>query len=75
VDRGTPANRRLVKRELEKVALAGEKLRRANELTDLARQELHAAILTASAKGASVRVIARHAGISPARVQQIVRGR
>jgi hypothetical protein len=72
---GESANRRRVERELERVTEAGKNLQRATALSDLARQELREAILAASAKGASVRVIARAAGISPARVQQIVHGR
>lgn len=59
--------------ELERVAAAGAKLQRARELTDVARAELRAAILAAYAEGASVRVIARAAGISYARVFQIIR--
>jgi hypothetical protein len=59
--------------ELERVAAAGQKLQRARELTDAARTELRAAILAAHATGASVRVIARAAGISYARVFQIIR--
>jgi len=59
--------------ELERVAAAGAKLQRARELTDAAREELGGAILAAHVKGASVRVIARAAGISYARVFQIIR--
>lgn len=59
--------------ELERVAAAGAKLQRARELTDAAREELRQAILAAHATGASVRVIARAAGISYARVFQIIR--
>ena len=59
--------------ELERVAAAGAKLHRARDLTDAAREELRAAILAAHAKGASVRIIARAAGISYARVFQIIR--
>jgi DNA invertase Pin-like site-specific DNA recombinase len=58
--------------ELERVAAAGKKLERARELTDAARTELRAAIVAAHATGASVRVIARAAGISYARVFQII---
>jgi len=39
---------------------------------DAARMELRSAILAAHAEGASVRVIARAAGISYARVFQII---
>jgi molybdenum-dependent DNA-binding transcriptional regulator ModE len=58
---------------LERVAAAGDTPRRARELPDAAREELRAAILAAHAKGASVHVVARAAGISYTRVFQVIR--
>jgi|SoiMethySBSTD1v2_1073268.scaffolds.fasta_scaffold2929076_1 Homeodomain-like domain-containing protein len=58
--------------ELERVAAAGAKVKRARDVMDAARMELRWAILAAHAEGASVRVIARAAGISYARVFQII---
>jgi DNA-directed RNA polymerase specialized sigma24 family protein len=58
--------------ELERVAAAGAKVKRARDVMDAARMELRSAILAAHAEGASVRVIARAAGISYARVFQII---
>lgn len=57
---------------LNRVAKAAEKIGRLEPRLAEARRELHAAIREAHADGASVQVIARVAGLSRQRIDQIV---
>jgi DNA-directed RNA polymerase specialized sigma24 family protein len=59
---------------LERVAALADQLRQADQEADRLRAELRAAILEAHREGQSVRKIARAAGLSSARVHQIIHG-
>jgi hypothetical protein len=61
-----------VSEELELVSNAAKRLREAARKEDKARRELYAAIKSAHRKDASLREIARAAGLSHARVAQIL---
>jgi hypothetical protein len=58
--------------ELERVSEAARRLRDASKKEAKARHELYAAIKKAHRANASLREIARAAGLSHARVQQIL---
>jgi hypothetical protein len=58
---------------VNRVAALAERLERAERRVDAVRAELHEAIRTAHARGASLALIARVSGLSRARVHQIVR--
>lgn len=57
---------------LERVSRAAERSRVADRASRRARSRLHAEIVAASRQGASVRMIARAAGLSSTRVHQII---
>jgi hypothetical protein len=59
--------------ELERVSEAAKRLHDAARKEEKARRELYAAIKRAHQKNASLREIARAAGLSHARVAQILR--
>jgi transcriptional regulator with XRE-family HTH domain len=61
-----------VSEELERLSDAAKRLRDAAQKEDKARRELYAAIKRARRKNASLREIARAAGLSHARVAQIL---
>jgi hypothetical protein len=61
-----------VSEELERVSDAAKRLREAARKEDKARRDLYAAIKRARRKDASLRAIARAAGLSHARVAQIL---
>jgi uncharacterized protein (UPF0335 family) len=63
----------VAKSALDRVAAAAERIARLEPRLVTARQELHAAILEAHAEGVSVTVIAKVAGLSRQRIDQIVR--
>jgi len=60
---------------LDTIAEAAAKIARLEPRLQAARRELHAGILDAAAKGVSPAVIARVAGLSRQRVQQILRSK
>jgi ParB-like chromosome segregation protein Spo0J len=61
-----------VSEELERVSKAAKRLGEAARQEDKARRDLYAAIKWAHQKNASLREIARAAGLSHARVAQIL---
>jgi lambda repressor-like predicted transcriptional regulator len=61
-----------VSEELERVSDAAKRLDEAARKEDKARRDLYAAIKRAHRKSASLREIARAAGLSHARVAQIL---
>jgi len=60
---------------LDRVARAAEKIARLEPRLQSARRELHEAILDAHGQGTSIVVIAKVAGLSRQRVDQIVKKR
>jgi hypothetical protein len=58
---------------LERVVKAAEQIARLEPRLSAARHELHAAIREADAEGHSVTVIAKVAGLSRQRVDQVVK--
>jgi hypothetical protein len=67
-------NAGLVPEELNRVALAADRLARRRAQVEKDLDELNEAIRAAAEAGSSVRLIARVAGISASRVHQIVKG-
>jgi hypothetical protein len=68
------ANADLVPEELNRVALAADRLKRRRAQVKADEAELYEAIRAAAETGSSVRLIARVAGISASRVHQIIQG-